>query len=241
MSKIKCLSISRRRHWQCLSLAFLTMMLVTLLSANPSLTQPYSSEQINVIKKIEATAVLDHQNKSTNIDQAINHAVEDHKVEALKAGLTVPEIRRFYKEKRAILNKANPWQKWQPYGWPIAVVISIITLFRDAIIKKGNQISQAAIDNIYRKFSGTKLFRNFALERYRKALSDKYQELKIPFRPNRPLKMEEVYVPLQLLEMGKPIDANQAFQRFSRLMIVGQPGSGKTMLLKSLALNYANG
>lgn len=236
MNKIKWLSLSRLKPYKRLSLAFATMLLVTLLSASPSLTQQDSPERLKVIEQIEATATLDHQAKTINVD----HAVEEHEDEAKKAGLTVPEIRKVYKKKIASLNQPDPWKEFLPWIGPFGIFIGIIGLFGGGIKKKAEQLSQGLVDKIYKRFSGTKLFRNFALRRYRTALSNKYQELKIPFRPNRPLKMAEVYVPLQLLEQGKPIEAKQAVQNFQRLMIVGQPGSGKTMLLKSLALNYAN-
>lgn len=237
MNTIKWLSLPRLKQYQRLSLVFITMLLVTLLSASPSLTQQNSQAQLDVIKKIEATATVDHTKKSHNVAQA----VLDHKDEALKAGLTVPKIQKVYTQKIASLKKGDLWQQWQPFGWLVAAVMGIIYIFGKAITNKFTQIVQDIIDNLYKRFSGTQLFRDFALKRYRTALSNKYQELKIPFRPNRPLKMSEVYVPLQLLEQGEPIDAKQAVQNFKRLMIVGQPGSGKTMLLKSLALNYANG
>lgn len=240
MSKFKWFGIPRLKRWQSLSLAFTTMLLVTLLSAGPSLTQQDSPERLKVIKKIEETATLHHQAKLKTED-GLKIARDEHKEEALKASLTKNQIQKFYLKKRASLNKSNPFQQWQPFGWLAAVVMGIITIFGKAINNRFIQIVQAIIDNLYKRFSGTQLFRDFALKRYRTALSNKYQELKIPFRPNRPLKMEEVYVPLQLLEQGEPIDAKQAVKNFKRLMIVGQPGSGKTMLLKSLALNYAKG
>lgn len=236
MNKIKWLSLSRLRPYQRLSLAFATMLLVTLLSASPSLTQQDSPERLKLIEKIEATATLDHQAKTINVD----HAVEEHENEAKQAGLTIPEIRKVYKKKIASLSQPDPWKEFLSWIGPVGIVIGILGFLGGAIKKKAEQLSQGIVDNIYKRFSGTKLFRNFALRRYRTSLINKYQELKIPFRPNRPLKMAEVYVPLQLLEQGKPLDAKQTIQNFKRLMIVGQPGSGKTMLLKSLALNYAS-
>lgn len=241
MSKIKWLDAFSLKHCQRLSLAFLTMMLVALLSASPSLTQQYSPEQSEIVEKIEKTATLDY--KTDSID--IKNAVENYKESAAEIGLTEQEIREIYQQKIIELKNSkpkiiSPWKDLEPFGWLFGLGALLWAFFKDAINKKGAQVSQSLINAIYKQFSGTKLFRNFALEQYRKALSNKYRKLKIPFRPNRPLKMSEVYVPLQLVEQNEPIDAKQAVQRFKRLMIVGQPGSGKTMLLKSLALNYAN-
>jgi predicted NACHT family NTPase len=82
-----------------------------------------------------------------------------------------------------------------------------------------------------------------ALTKYRRALVAKHRELKIPFRPNRPLLMAEVYVPLKVAgdRASEKIEAYQAVRESRRLMVKGQPGSGKSMLLKSLALSYAEG
>jgi len=62
-------------------------------------------------------------------------------------------------------------------------------------------------------------------------------------RMDRPLKMEEVYAPLKVAGSSdrELIDAYQAVAQRKRLMIVGAPGSGKSMLLKHIALTYAQG
>ncbi len=92
---------------------------------------------------------------------------------------------------------------------------------------------------LYQQFAGTVLFENIALKKYRQALIDKYQKLKIPFRPNLPLEMREVYVPLKVSGTNNSslIEAKDAVQRYRRLMVKGAPGSGKSMLLKYRALS----
>jgi predicted NACHT family NTPase len=99
-----------------------------------------------------------------------------------------------------------------------------------------------AIGNwLYKKLAGTRFFENIALKKYRQALIDKYQKLNIPFRPNRPLEMREVYVPLKVAGTSDRslIEAENAVQQYRRLMVKGAPGSGKSMLLKYLALSYS--
>jgi len=65
--------------------------------------------------------------------------------------------------------------------------------------------------------------------------------LKIPFRVDRPLKMQDVYVPLKVKGRrdAELIDALDAVGKYRRLMVLGQPGAGKSMLLKFLTLSYA--
>ena len=78
----------------------------------------------------------------------------------------------------------------------------------------------------------------------------------MPFLKNRdPLRMDEVYVPLKVSDThhdderqspdisavaGKKqqIDAYRAVTEYSRLMVIGEPGSGKSILLKYLGWSY---
>ena len=70
-----------------------------------------------------------------------------------------------------------------------------------------------------------------------------YKTLHIPFRPNRPLDMREVYVPLKVegKKDSEQIDAKRAISEYPRLMVKGAPGSGKSMLLKHIVLSYGEG
>ncbi|MEO0948652.1 MAG: NACHT domain-containing protein, partial [Cyanobacteria bacterium J06641_5] len=97
---------------------------------------------------------------------------------------------------------------------------------------------------IYQQLAGYPVLWGRALQRYRAALLESYEELKIPFRQNRPLQMKDVYVPLKAgasVMQLQEIDAYQAVTKHHRLAIKGAPGSGKTMLMRYLALTYAWG
>lgn len=123
------------------------------------------------------------------------------------------------------------------------------------VLKKWFEARYQAIgDWIYRQFAGTALFRDVALRKYRAALVQNYQHLPMPFLKNRdPLKMSEVYVPLKVSEPRKsqgtaaeksthpPLDALKAMADYRRLMVIGEPGSGKSVLLKYLAWAYGSG
>jgi hypothetical protein len=132
-----------------------------------------------------------------------------------------------------------------PIGWVMVLVVgAIVGIFKDAVSNAIKKVWTAVNTWIYQQFSGTRWFWNVALEKYRKALVAKHGELKIPFRPNRPLKMDEVYVPLKVAGSRSDrenVEAVKAVQDYRRLMVTGQPGSGKTMLLRYLALNYGEG
>lgn len=164
------------------------------------------------------------------------------------ANLTSVEIATIYEEEYTKLKKAKDedfWEQVKPKaGWIVAAMIFVFALFQGKLktwVEQGISKLEAAI---YQKFSGSKLFWNIALEKYRKALVAKHGALKIPFRPNRPLLMDEVYVPLKVAGSRSDtdkIEALQAVRNYRRLMVKGQPGSGKTMLLRYLALNYGSG
>jgi hypothetical protein len=152
-----------------------------------------------------------------------------------------------------------------PAPWIISTfVLAIIALFKDWIASLSKQISTAINTWIYQRFSGTKLFWNIALKKYRKALVRKNEKLKIPFR-DAPLKMADVYVPLKVAQKDRSIETIEGegteaellaarqtrreaaidplniVSKHRRLMVTGEPGAGKTMLLRYLALNYGNG
>jgi NACHT domain len=132
-----------------------------------------------------------------------------------------------------------------PIGWLMVLGVgTIVGIFKDAVSNAIKKVWTTSTTWIYQRFSGTRWFWNLALEKYRKALVAKHGELKIPFRPNRPLKMDEVYVPLKVAgnrSDKENVEVVQAVRDYRRLMVTGQPGSGKTMLLRYLALNYGAG
>lgn len=174
--------------------------------------------------------------------------VEDAKT----AGLPVAEIDKTYDEaysKAKDAKEVDPKETVKapmqaPIEWVIIAVLgAVIALFKDWIASIVNQVSTVINTWIYQRFSGTKLFWNVALRKYRSALVEKHQSLKIPFRPNRPLDLAGIYVPLKVAgsRTDKPLEVLQVIRDCRKLMVKGQPGSGKTILLKYLALNYGLG
>ena len=126
----------------------------------------------------------------------------------------------------------------------LAMLGIIFAWFRDAIGKAWLALIKSIDDWIYERFAGTPLFEGLALQRYREALVDHYQHLKIPFRVNqKPLEMSEVYVPLKVAGSSDSdqVDAYGAIAQYRRMMITGIPGSGKTMLLRHVAFSYGKG
>ncbi|MGK7884654.1 MAG: NACHT domain-containing NTPase [Crocosphaera sp.] len=97
---------------------------------------------------------------------------------------------------------------------------------------------------IYQQCAGNSLFLGIALKRYNEKLIEDYQLLPIIFTGNQlKLPMKDIYVPLKIAHSSdrELLNIKSMIQSHRRLMITGEPGSGKTLLCKYLSLNYAEG
>jgi hypothetical protein len=161
---------------------------------------------------------------------------------AATLGVTPLELLSTYED---AYEKAKSWSDFlgPKIGWiatGAAFVLGILATFLKDSLK---DLLQNLRERFYRRLAGHRWLRRKALRRYRKALIEKYQNIKIPFRPDQPLNMRELYVPLKLVGSSDvdQIAADKSVAEFKRLMAIGAPGSGKSMLLRSLALAYAEG
>jgi hypothetical protein len=121
-----------------------------------------------------------------------------------------------------------------------AFVIRFFFFFVD-IVKKGLKAVGQVVRYLYSGIVDGEFARGMALQRYRKALLEKHNQVQVPFRPGRPLDLRDIYVPLKIAGVAyhQQIDAYQAVTSYQRIVVVGPPGSGKTMLLKNIAVMYA--
>ncbi len=163
--------------------------------------------------------------------------------DAAAAGMSTRDVVDTYETAyQAAQGPKSPLEDFIPnFGWLVAVLLFVLLILRDVIQGYLTGLFKRLGEAIYRQVAGHKLFWMIALQRYRKALERAHQELKIPFRPGRPLHMQDIYVPLRATEGGsrEAVDAYQAVQKHRWLVVVGAPGAGKSMLLRHLALTYA--
>ena len=170
---------------------------------------------------------------------------------------TIGDILNLYKEVNSQASCFPQDELWDIYeqqydsnkypAWIPVIVILVLggilwNVISDTLKKWLNQSLEAISKWIYKTFAGTPLFENIALKKYRQALIDKYQKVNIILRLHRPLKMRNIYVSLKAFKASDRslIEAENAVQKYRRLVVKGAPGSGKSMLLKYLALSYSD-
>ncbi len=136
------------------------------------------------------------------------------------------------------------------FGALVGVIVSAVigALIRDPTVQLAKNLWQKLAIWFYQQVAGISWVWGFSLNRYRRALREKYGEWQNPFLQNRRLPMSKVYIPLSIQkdeddatknEDNERIDIHALLQKHSRLMVTGDPGAGKTMLLRNLALSYA--
>jgi len=195
----------------------------------------------SVLEQIRADAARHAKAGAALQTQLIVDLYRDNKV-----GLTLTEIAQTYEEeyiRQKELLKPSAWEKLRPnVAWIVAVILALALAFHKVLEKWFSKLVEILGERLWHKLVSSRFLKKFALQRYQKALSERCSELRIPFS-NRPLKMREVYVPLKVGGSNdtEQVDAFQAVVQYRRLMIVGPPGSGKSMLLKNLAFQYAEG
>jgi hypothetical protein len=236
----------RVKHKYLLSGLLAFSLTVFVWSAPAQQTTPTLSPRDELVAKIKGAA-----ERHVKGDSSMQTATVVKSFEINNVGLTSPEIIQIYEEEYIRLKeekKADPWERIkEDVGWFAAVILGIFFVFKEALKKWFEKLVEMLGSAIYNRFAGSKFFQGVALRRYQKALIEKHRELKIPFR-NKPLQMQEVYVPLKVVDghderkdadKKEGVDAYRAIAESRRLMIKGAPGAGKSMLLKHIALNYA--
>jgi hypothetical protein len=88
--------------------------------------------------------------------------------------------------------------------------------------------------------AGTWLANSRALRRYRAQVARRYARLPVLFMPDKGIDVATVYVPLQATdEDNQPTDAYDWIRASAHAVVLGPPGSGKSMLLRHSMLTWA--
>ena len=245
-----------KRYWQILSSRFMVvrlfllalMMSIIIGLTFPALTQssvPKTRQELVQQIKKDAARHLELNDKPDR--EWVVKAYKDNKFKLAEQEISVIYEEEFIKLKKE--QERNPFEQLFKNGvittlilaCMVAIGAAIGAAFGDTVKKWSNLFFDGLGGFLYQLVAGNPISLNSSLQRYRKALITKYQLLKIPFRPNLPLAMREIYVPLKVAGSGSVanIEAFEAVKTHRRLMVTGAPGSGKSMLLKSLILAYA--
>lgn len=130
--------------------------------------------------------------------------------------------------------------------WVVAVAAVLVAVLRDLLkdwIKTGANYLTGLV---YNRAAASRLLRRFAVRRYQAALVSRFRSLRILFRPNEPLDIAKIYVPLEFAQGAigqnsrEATSVARAIERGEKVVILGAPGAGKSMLLRHLALKYAS-
>lgn len=118
--------------------------------------------------------------------------------------------------------------------WAVLVGLAAILLWESTkrwVPRLAEQLLEA--------LAGSPLLRRRGLRTYRTQITKRYQYLPAAFSPNR-LRMDAVYVPLRLMDDTSPAgNANAELAKAERVVVLGGPGAGKTMLCRHYMLTWA--
>ena len=122
-------------------------------------------------------------------------------------------------------------------AWIAAIVLLPVAVFRDALMSALGSGVNALGSFLYGRLAGSRMLRRRAMRRYRQGLLEATGRIHIPFRPNRPLVLDDVYTPLFVTdgESDQPNEATEALAAYRRLIVTGPPGAGKSILLRRAA------
>ena len=203
----------------------------------PAFSQTNSPAACNeLVQQIESYAVQDADSGASPKDELVISLFRDKKV-----GCTPNDISQIYRRRyfSRFRGKESWYDRVPHWLYPVLLVLALFWRpLKNVIEERLKKVLRRALHPL----CWSQALRGRALARYRRSVLKQHENFKIPFR-DAPLKMREVYVPVRVSEAGSPtpIDAMEAVRSHRHLMVKGVPGSGKSMLLRSLLLAYADG
>jgi predicted NACHT family NTPase len=90
------------------------------------------------------------------------------------------------------------------------------------------------------RFFGSRVLGTRAIRNYRQALLRNYGKHALGFRKEGTVNVAQVYVPLQYTHEGHRKDINEKLSSSERAVVVGEPGAGKSLLMKYILIAWAS-
>ncbi|NET60584.1 MAG: NACHT domain-containing protein, partial [Symploca sp. SIO2E6] len=236
--------LAKHRLLMGLFAAAVTSSIIFTPAVHPQSPSPETSARKELIAEIHEYAELHVENEQPPKTKEVVDLLFPN-----TAGMEEREIAKIYNKEYTRLKEKQDADLWHKIkngplnnlGWVSAIIFGILLIFGDVVKGWGTNLFNKIGTWIYNRFAGSRFFRRISLKHYRQGLIEKHNLLKIPFRPHRPLSLREIFVPLKVTGThdSELIDAYQAIATNRRLMVTGAPGSGKSLLLRHIALRYA--
>lgn len=235
-------------------LKLLTFTIVFVLSFVSSVFSQTPTPTLTPDVKAEAAFIediKDYAKRHVQNDRSMDTGLIINLYGKNSVGLSAPEVAKIYekeyteqKEKKDNdLPEKIKNNIFLGLGWGAALILFILLILKETIQKYLIILADSLGNFIYKNISGLTVFSSWSLRRYKQGLINKHQTLNISFRPNKPLALREVFVPLKVSGTSDKdfLIAEKAIIKYPRLLIRGIPGAGKSILLKYLTLSWADG
>jgi hypothetical protein len=225
------------------SLTILAIVIAGALTTSPAIAKPLPEPAASAIR------AMARDDAQTSVERRTGDVVALGQKDCpdCSAIEIAREYRKVYTAERAKVTPIALWEQVKPHLTLVGILLLVGALLGAALHKVFMEWVSAGIKAIgdwtYSRLGGSRWLRQLALRRYRAALVASLRWLKVTFRPNQPLDMREVYVPLRVAGStgAATFDACEMIAKHRRLMVTGAPGSGKSVLLRHICHAFAEG
>jgi hypothetical protein len=214
--------------------------ILTLGGLQAQTADPTSSAEQDTVNAIKAFAERHVKAKSPLQTQlVVAHFTPN------QAGLSSQRIAEIYEQEYVRLSTKTPdstWDKLAPkLGWAAAGILLLAIVFRKLLEEMATKFLRFLGRRLFNRLAGMTFMRPLAMKHYRKALYLRYKQVQIAFRPQRPMEMVTTFVPLSLdsSRLSVSIVSTSLLERYTRILVLGQPGSGKSMILRNILYSYS--